>query len=163
MGVRTGLAAMSASVRDREADAIATLVALCGPDGPDEWQPEHYAAAEAAAYVAAEWVRRDGRSTGEPKAKAKRKPLTRWSEPDELEQAKEIVRARSGGLCEASTEVCDRYAVHVHHKRGRVGKGAHDPNLLLDVCNACHTFLHANPELARQKGWMVSRLGVITP
>lgn len=82
-------------------------------------------------------------------------------DPPELVEGKRLVRERSGGWCEAKiTEVCDGRSVHVHHVAGRVGKRAHDPSNLLDLCSDCHSWIHANPDAAMGLGFLRSRLAV---
>lgn len=46
-------------------------------------------------------------------------------------------------------------AVEVHHKAGRVGKLLNDERWWLAVSRAGHTFIHANPNLARERGWII--------
>jgi hypothetical protein len=71
------------------------------------------------------------------------------------------VDLRSGGLCEANvTDVCldgPHRGDHHHHivLRSRGGKDA--AMNLLHVCNAAHTFIHANPARATELGLMRSR------
>lgn len=146
---------MTASVRDAEARAIAELIEM-HLNGPDEWNPEHWDYAESLARTALPWVRRDGRTIErdhKPKAsKTKRDHAA-------LVRARPLVEMRSGGFCEASTDVCEINAVHVHHKAGRQGARAHELGNLLHVCDACHRWIHANPERSYAEGWLVKRLG----
>lgn len=76
-------------------------------------------------------------------------------DPPELREAKRAVGRRSRGFCEVRTEVCTEEAQHTHHRKLRSAGGSHDPSNLLGVCHACHDFLHANPELSYEHGWLL--------
>jgi hypothetical protein len=69
--------------------------------------------------------------------KARRKRV-KWDE-----QQSRVVRARSGGVCEACGE---QRAVHVHHKLGGHGVRGIGPSALaenkLHLCLACHQKAH---------------------
>jgi hypothetical protein len=74
-----------------------------------------------------------------------------------LALAKAEVRGRSGGACEANTPACppDRHpADHAHHVQPRSAGGLHDADNLLDVCNAGHRWIHANPAASYDAGWL---------
>jgi hypothetical protein len=73
---------------------------------------------------------------------------------EELVTARRLVRARSGGLCEAETPVCTREAAHAHHIRLRSQGGTHEPSNLLDVCAACHRYIHDHPEESYRYGFL---------
>ena len=45
-----------------------------------------------------------------------------------------------------------RSATSIHHVRGRLGKLLSEPRFWKAVCDPCHTFIHANPSLARALG-----------
>lgn len=73
------------------------------------------------------------------------------------------VRRRSRGRCEvASGPWCSGHGEMRHHRAGR-GPGRDRPDLLLDVCAACHAYLHAHPELSYERGWMISRTAPLPP
>jgi hypothetical protein len=59
--------------------------------------------------------------------------------------------------CEAATSACAGRAEHRHHKRGRVGVGCDDRDATLDVCVACHQFIHGNPAESYERGWLIRR------
>lgn len=63
-----------------------------------------------------------------------------------------VVRARSGGLCEACGM---RRAVEWHHRRNRSQQGTWDPANGLHVCRQCHAWITNNPYGARAHGWSV--------
>lgn len=79
---------------------------------------------------------------------------------DELNQAREAVYYRSGGVCEGFqfalatmgeramnvypfTE-CRVKAQHVHHRKYRSRGGSNDLKNLLHVCYQCHSWIHRN-------------------
>ena len=91
----------------------------------------------------------------------------------EFEAMKPLVRERSGGYCEAlyvairflgesdpegaldalnHQDRCDGRAAHVHHRKYRSRRGSNSPDNLADVSNACHLWIHANPELSNKLG-----------
>lgn len=80
------------------------------------------------------------------------------AEPDgwKLPAAAKVVKARSGGLCEASVRagVCTIYATRIHHARGRL---THNPECLLHLCDQCHVWIHAHPAVSYERGWMMQR------
>lgn len=130
---------------ERAARAIAALPA-------DDWRPEHWDAFEAARKVLAEELARIDRR---PAPRKRRRHSGGWS----FTNAREVVRERSGGTCEAGTDRCTHIAVHVHHKAGRVGPDPHHPDQLLHVCLACHDHIHSHPEQSYAMGWMLPRVG----
>ena len=66
---------------------------------------------------------------------------------------------RSGGLCEAAvSNRCSGRCEQVHHRAGRGGPNPHDLGNLVGLCAGCHEWVHGHPVLARELGWMVSRL-----
>lgn len=80
-----------------------------------------------------------------------------------LEAARRVVRARSGGRCEAGTPACPagwHDAHHVHHTRRRRGRpDDHDPAHLLHVCAAAHLWIHDHPARSYEAGWLVRSTG----
>ena len=71
-----------------------------------------------------------------------------------LAEAKKAVRRRSRGICEVGSEVCTGEAQHFHHRKMRSAGGSHSERNGLDSCWACHDYLHANPELSYEHGWL---------
>jgi hypothetical protein len=69
---------------------------------------------------------------------------------------KGVLIARSGGQCEAKgfSPHCTGVGNQAHHILRRSQGGSNDPENLLWVDNACHTAIHANPELARLSGYL---------
>jgi hypothetical protein len=65
---------------------------------------------------------------------------------------KDVVRARSGGLCEACGM---RPAKEWQHRKRRSQGGTWDPANGLDLCRADHRFATVEPVLGRNRGWVV--------
>lgn len=75
----------------------------------------------------------------------------------------QAVALRAQGRCEAATPVCtgDGHE-HTHHRLPRSASSVrnvhrHDPDVLLAVCRACHSFIHQNPDVAYEAGWLIRR------
>lgn len=132
--------------------AVRTIAAL---GAPESWEPYEFAQFEAARDVLRDEIVRTDRRAAQKPQRERRRHSGGWS----FTAAREAVRERSGGTCEAATERCTRIAVHVHHKAGRVGPDPHHPDRLLHVCLACHDHIHRNPEESYEAGWMLRRLG----
>jgi hypothetical protein len=152
---------MTAAPRDREAAAIAVLVDL-HLEGPMEWMPHHYDTAEAAARLAAEWVRRDGRNQPATDAQGPQERRKRKPRDDTPPSSRQAVQARSGGVCEARTPWCQGEAREIHHRAGRGFAGCHHPDLLLHVCghgnlDGCHGFIETHGTEAFDRGWRIRR------
>lgn len=62
------------------------------------------------------------------------------------------MRAPLADVCEARTPACDRRPIHRHHVILR-SQGGHD-GPTLDVCLPCHLFIHANPSVSYEHGWL---------
>lgn len=74
----------------------------------------------------------------------------------EFQAAKPLVRERSRGRCEAAASPnCSGQGGHVHHRRLRSQGGTNELDNLLDVCVWCHSFIHGNPALSYERGWLV--------
>lgn len=67
---------------------------------------------------------------------------------------KDVVAARSGGLCEACGM---RRVADVHHRKNRSQGGTWDPANLLGLCRTCHDWIGGNRAVARARGWAVFR------
>lgn len=80
----------------------------------------------------------DAQASG--KAPARRKQAK--ADPPELRDAKNAVRSRSGGYCEARLPGCAGQAEHAHHRKMRSQGGSHRVVNLLDVCLSCHDHIH---------------------
>jgi hypothetical protein len=68
-------------------------------------------------------------------------------------KAREILRGRSGSVC----EMCGRRpATDAHHRKNRSQGGTWTPENLLHLCHEDHMHVTVNPALARSRGWSVS-------
>jgi hypothetical protein len=72
----------------------------------------------------------------------------------EERNARKVVRARSGGLCEGCGV---RPARDWAHRVGRGQQGRWCASNGLDLCNpaGCHDRAHASPSWARERGWIL--------
>lgn len=75
---------------------------------------------------------------------------TRPKVSPEERTGKKVVKARSGGLCEACGE---RPAAHWHHRKNRSQLGTWDPENGLHVCVGCHDWIGRFPISAGVLGW----------
>lgn len=137
------------AVRKREAEAIATLVAIAEGD----WSDVDHHAARSAAVIAAEWLRRAGLRDRPMRAPVARRQLAAWSTEADYREARTVVLERAKGQCEVNADGCFGWANNVHHRAGRGFEGCHHPDLLVAVCgmgniSGCHAKLHqSDPEV----------------
>jgi hypothetical protein len=88
----------------------------------------------------------------------KRAPWIRSSSPAKRTTMKKArPKDRLATWCEAQTEKCTGRAEIRHHKRGRGKPGDDDREHTLDVCDACHRWIHAHPRVSYERGWMEKR------
>lgn len=68
-------------------------------------------------------------------------------------KVREAVKTRADFRC----ELCRVFGehLHCHHRRLRSQGGLNEPANLLYVCYTHHNYIHANPELAYEMGWLV--------
>lgn len=60
--------------------------------------------------------------------------------------------------CQVQTApTCGHWAAHRHHRLPRSAGGDDDWTNTLDVCRACHEWIHAHPEASYAEGWLVRR------
>jgi hypothetical protein len=90
----------------------------------------------------------------------RRTPLKRISDKKrrqdaELAVSTVVVKERSGGRCEARLPCCTGRGQHVHHLTPRSVRVDHSPENLLDLCFACHTWIHDHGTEARERGLLV--------
>lgn len=82
-------------------------------------------------------------------------PLRRVSKKRELElRAYAIMRPiflRAHPFCEADP-MCLQRAIEIHHIRGRHGNLLTDERYLIGICRTHHTWIHENPNKAREIG-----------
>ena len=62
---------------------------------------------------------------------------------------------RSGCRCEAQCPGCTEAAGQMHHRKSRLHGGHETADNLMVVCQACHRFIHENPEYSRSRGLIV--------
>jgi hypothetical protein len=86
----------------------------------------------------------------------KRKPGSKSIIPPDV---RDEVAGRSEGWCEIDHPLCDGHARHMHHILLRSQGGAHEACNLLHVCGQGHLYIHANPSLSYEQGWL-QRSGV---
>lgn len=74
------------------------------------------------------------------------------------EKVRRQVRSRSGGRCEfaAAGRRCPRPAEHMHHKRRKGQGGGDTASNLVDLCWLDHQFIHDNPEVGYQLGYLIA-------
>lgn len=69
--------------------------------------------------------------------------------------------------CQAVTVACTGRAEVRHHKAGRGKPGTAAAveldKLTLDVCDACHRWIHAHSTVSYDMGWMLHRHGRVLP
>lgn len=77
----------------------------------------------------------------------------------QLDESREVVKARADGWCEARIEgVCLGVGDAAHHIKTRAAGGGHEPENLLWVCNAgCHAHIHRFNDWARAEGLLRGR------
>ncbi|GHG97426.1 HNH endonuclease [Amycolatopsis roodepoortensis] len=68
-------------------------------------------------------------------------------------EARTIVRARSGGLCEKCGQA---EAIHWHHRLNRSQGGTWHPSNGLHLCLACHLEMDQADEVLFANGWRIS-------
>lgn len=66
-------------------------------------------------------------------------------------RAYKVATARNDGMC----ELCHHREGQRHHRQGRTPYNTVVVNLLL-ACHLCHAKIHAEPEWARERGYIVS-------
>jgi hypothetical protein len=86
----------------------------------------------------------------------RRTPMTRKASAKSVIPAsvRDEVAGRSGGWCEINHPLCDGNARHMHHVLLRAQGGKHEASNLLHVCAQGHAFIHANPSLSYEQGWL---------
>jgi 5-methylcytosine-specific restriction endonuclease McrA len=68
------------------------------------------------------------------------------------------LRVRSGNRCELrASPRCNGRFQHRHHRLPRSAGGGNDLCNLTALCWPCHNFVHQNPALSYEQGWLVRR------
>ncbi len=76
------------------------------------------------------------------------RPRTPW------QSLRADVYDRAGGVCDRCG-LSLRSGYEAHHRQLRSGGGPDSLENVVGLCLDCHRWAHANPELARQTGWIV--------
>ena len=67
-----------------------------------------------------------------------------------------VVLSRSNGACEALvTSSCVGRGQHIHHRKLRSQGGRHSIENCVSICHMCHDWIHANPGISYEWGWLV--------
>ena len=103
-----------------------------------------------------EWQARSRRPL-RPVSPAKRRWLHEYLE------ARETVRARAEGRCEAALDGCTGAGTECHHAKGRVGPDANYVGHLYWLCANCHRATHRSPKASYASGLMVRRTATSSP
>lgn len=88
-----------------------------------------------------------------------------------LMRSKDIVRKRSGGMCErCKTKLEPNYGNNpqpnsrsIHHRRPRREGGRDSVTCMVNLCHECHQWIHEFEEIARLSGWIVLGDPAVTP
>ncbi len=70
---------------------------------------------------------------------------------------------RAEGRCAVMALECTGRSEECHHIAGRRIPDPHAQSNLLACCTPCHQRIHAHPRWSRERGYMRSRLGTVTP
>ena len=89
-----------------------------------------------------------------PRTKAGRTARKRRA-PGDWAAIDAAINARSGGSCDIEHPGCTGRWTERHHRLLRSQGGPDDPELILGLCSAGHRFVHANPALSYEQGWLV--------
>lgn len=86
-----------------------------------------------------------------------KKPISKKSSKKEkIDALYSVLREtylKANPFCKAKLHGCQINATDVHHKKLR-GKYYLDESTFLPVCRTCHNFIHANPILSRELGFL---------
>jgi 5-methylcytosine-specific restriction endonuclease McrA len=69
---------------------------------------------------------------------------------------RKVVWERARGRCERCETGLYVTTWHAHHVKLRSRGGTDDPANLVALCPPCHRWVHANPTLAENEGWMLA-------
>jgi len=69
--------------------------------------------------------------------------------------ARAEIERRSNRQCEVGTKFCTIKGEHIHHRLRRSQGGGGTVQNGLMCCRACHDWIHANPAIAYEKGWLL--------
>lgn len=60
----------------------------------------------------------------------------------------------NNSICKAGLPGCTTFSTDIHHIEGRVGNNYLDNNTWIATCRNCHNFIHNNPKLANEFGFL---------
>jgi hypothetical protein len=88
----------------------------------------------------------------------KRTPIRRVS-TKRAKQLKEYMVLRSDYLAAHRTcELCKcAQSKDIHHRAGRVGTRLNDTSLFMALCRECHDWVHSNPAVSYEKGYLLRK------
>lgn len=69
--------------------------------------------------------------------------------------SKELKKHHS--TCQVKSPNCINSPVHIHHKKGRIGKLLTDPNHLIVACDPCNSYIEDNHAWAEEHGFKVTK------
>lgn len=90
----------------------------------------------------------------------KRSPMKRKAPKNPIPVAvRAEVMLRSGGWCEITHDELpyNHRGDHLHHRLMRSQGGDHTEENLILVCHQIHHYIHANPAVAYERGWLLRR------
>ena len=74
----------------------------------------------------------------------------------ELARNAERRRKRANGMCEVGwNEDCGQVGTEAHHRKPRGRGGSDHVANLVWCCLPCHSNIHANPDEAHERGWLL--------
>lgn len=144
----------------RTLDAIAKLEELIeAVEQPGaEMTPYHWDwLLSTAAVLSEEAGRVNRRDASKPKRKVGGGTTSRKPANEPTEATKTAVADRSNGWCEIVHLDCTGRASEIHHRLTRSQGGGHELVNLLHLCAAGHRFVHAQPKLSYERGWLLHR------
>jgi len=94
---------------------------------------------------------------------SKQKPIKQFSDKRKkrnaayLEARKIFLFEDKNKFCPVLAELFNRkeYATEIHHTNGRENDRLNDREFWIAVSREGHQWIHANPKLAREKGWLI--------
>lgn len=97
---------------------------------------------------------------GRPDAKSEKKPIAKVSdkEKDRLKEYRKVRKAYLITHPKCEVKGCQKVAMEVHHKKGRIGDLLIDTSTFMAVCDEHHRLIEDNPQWAKEQGYSSSRL-----
>jgi hypothetical protein len=57
-------------------------------------------------------------------------------------------------ICQINTAECTKQSTEIHHAAYRTGDNYLGVDTWFATCRNCHSFIHENPTISREKGWL---------